>query len=289
MKKLLIIIILFPFFCQAQKLLFLQDNVKGQMDFVKKNRLEVYKLINQSQFVTNDQLDEEKLRKEVIRRFPNTSSSGYAVLDWEGKAMDALISQKDEGTFKMYIGEFVRALKIAKKLRPNVKWGFYALPYRQYWNINDTFRNKNYRLVEILKNQDFIEPSLYTFYPEAVSRKSNSEYIHKNISLALELGRKYNKPVYAFIWHRVHPSNKKYSEEQIPLSVFEEEIAQMLSSYNGYKISGLMWWHSENYSCLNRSKSRVYAKEYEDISDANSYQRAIFQRYFDSIKKYLDK
>jgi len=281
-------LLIMPLISFSQKLLFLQDKVKGQIDFVNENHLDVYTIINQGQFVTNDLLDEKKLRNEIVRCFPSTSATGYAVLDWEGKAMEALISQKDNKALKLYIEQFVKALKIAKQLRPRVKWAFYALPYRQYWNINEVYSKRNYNLAKIIKTQDFIAPSLYIFYPVESAKKGNSEYIKKNVGLALEMGRRYKKPVYPFIWHRVHPSNKEYGEKLVDIDVFEEAIFQITNvTYNGGKIAGLIWWHAENFSYLNRAKSNVFLKEYAHVSDPNKYQKNMFQLYYNRIKKHL--
>jgi len=67
----------------GQKLLFLKDsNSLGQKQFVLNNNISTYEIINQGSFVTDEVLDEERLKKEVIKHFPNIKSEGYGVLDW---------------------------------------------------------------------------------------------------------------------------------------------------------------------------------------------------------------
>lgn len=290
MKNLIIFIFFFPFLSTAQNLLFLQDNVSGQKEFVQKNNLDTYIIINQGQFVTNDLLDEDKLEKEINKRFPIASSNGYAVLDWEGKAMAALVQQNDRSQLELYIEQFIKALQIAKRLRPNVKWAFYNVPNRFLSNISNSFKEKNYRLADIIKCQDFLAPSMYILDPSSDTKISNLKIIRSNIKLTLEMGLKYNKPVYPFIWQRVHPNNKMYNEQLVPISYFKDYIGEIMNtSFNGTKVSGLIWWQCENYYYLTRSKSKVYAREYANLKDRNRYQKDMFQQYYNSIKKYLNK
>ncbi|WP_367329740.1 hypothetical protein [Sphingobacterium multivorum] len=287
----LIIVLSVPVSTFGQKLLFLKDsNSLGQKQFVLNNNISTYEIINQGSFVTDEVLDEGRLKKEVIKHFPNIKSEGYGVLDWEGLAMETLVHQKDIKKLDFYIGQFVRALKIVKSMRPLVKWSFYALPFRSYNIFNESFIQKNYRLAEIIKEQDFIAPSLYIFYIDDSAKTANSKYIQKNIKLALEMGQRFGKPVYPFIWQRVHPNNKINGDQLVPIPVFKNEIAEILNvKYNNKKVSGLIWWHAENYFYANRAKSKAYAKEYLDIKDVDSYQRDMFQMYYNSIKNYLNK
>jgi hypothetical protein len=291
MKNILLFIaFIIPFGCLGQNLYFLQEDGQAQADFVIKNEIGVYKIIYENKFVSNDLLDEVKLKKEIIKSFPQSTASGFGVLDWEGHGMQVLTVQDNDKDLRLYISQFVKALKIAKRLRPNVRWAFYALPFREYWNVNTSFKKKNYRIGEIFENQGFIAPSLYIFYPDESSSKRNKEYITNNVEFALELGNMYKKAVYPFIWHRVHPSNRMYGEQLAPISVFSKEVSQILNtSYNGNKVSGLMWWQSENHIYRNRAKSRVFSKEYNNNGDPNTYQKSMFQQYYDSIEQYFGK
>src|SRR5690606_22987991 len=200
----------------------LVDDVKAQKEFTSENRLNTYKILNQSLFVTNEKVDYNKLDKILQKKFPTRFTSGILVLNWEGKALDELISQKNIKEFNFYKKQFINALLHVKKKRPNVKVGFYALPFRQYWNIDESFYIKNNALIDILKNQDFLAPSQYVFYIDNGSVKGNLNYIQKNVEYALKLGKQLNKPVYPFVWQRVHPSNKCVGEALIPLNIFEK-------------------------------------------------------------------
>lgn len=285
----LVIYCLLPFFVFSQKidLRFLTDN-DASKGFVKENNLNTYKIYYQQFFVTNEKVDYEKLEKLLEKSFPSKTSSGMLVLDWEGKGMDVLVKQDDKKKLAYYKSEYIKALTYVKKKRPNVKVGFYAIPFRQYWGIGDTFISKNNNLIDIIKKQDFIAPSLYTFYIDTQNLKGNHEYINKNLDYALKLGQQLNKPVYPFIWHRVHPSNKKAGNELIPVDFFKNSIKDILSvKYNGKTIKGLFWWHSEDYSYRTRKSSKVISQEYKNINNIYSYQKNIYQNYYDSFKNNL--
>lgn len=275
-------------FAQSFDLRFFSEQVSGQKQFLQENNLNTYKIFYQQFFLTDNKLDIKKLDALLKKSYPNKNSGGMLVLDWEGKGMDVLTKQNNTKEFNFYVAQFKSALKYVKDLRPNVQVGFYALPFRQYWNINKSYYSKNEKLMSILSMQDFIAPSLYIFYPTERYKSSNKEYVDKNVSFALQIGEKLGKPVYPFIWQRVHPSNRQDGNKLVPIGFFSQTIKDILDTkYQGKGVKGLLWWHSENYSFQTKEKSAALKKEYRSVSNANDYQKKMFQSYYNSIKTYL--
>jgi len=101
----------------------------------------------------------------------------------------------------------------------------------------------------LLKEVDVFFPSLYMFYDDGiVGTLKNSEYISSNIQKSIELGKKYDKPVYPFVLHRFHPSNEKLGWSQMDNSFWEDYIHKIVScEYNGHNVDGIVWWAADTY------------------------------------------
>jgi len=203
--------------------------------------------------------------------------------------MDVFKSQTNKQKLQNYIDEFVKSLKYAKQLRPNVKWGFYHLPYLSYWDkATSTNAKKAFNLADIYRQSDFIAPSLYSFYPDSKHTTNNNSYLKNNLELALKIGKQYHKPVMPFIWHRVHPANKSTGGGLLPMAYFKETVREIANaSYQGHKATGIFWWHSESYSFRNQSKDKAVSLEYKSVSDEQTYQYDMFEKYYNGIKEYL--
>ena len=64
---------------------------------------------------------------------------------------------------------------------------------------------------------DAIFPSLYTFYED---QNGWETYARETLQAA----RQFNKPVYAFIWPKYHPSNKTLKGQYIPRECWRLEL-----------------------------------------------------------------
>lgn len=263
-------------------------NNPAQNKFLEDHNISSFLIIYQQFYTTNERLDEQKLEKQIIERYPNKDATGFCVLDWEGKSMEAFKNPKNK-KFQYYVNQFVKTLKFAKKLRPNVKWAFYHLPYISYWDNVKKGRGKNLALDLIFSNQDFIAPSLYVFFPEEDYWDKNIAYIKNNMEIALEIGYKYSKPVYPFIWHRAHPGNKKFANELLPPIFFKQTINQISSaSYKNKRATGVFWWHCENYFYRNKDKLKSIGKEYLKVKHKEQYQYDIFEKYYQVLKPCIN-
>jgi hypothetical protein len=271
-------------------LLFLTDaGAAGQAKFVQENNLETYTIFYQQFFVKENKVDEKMLQKQIETRIPNINATGFAVLDWEGEAYETFKNNQDNKKIKYFVKEFVKAIKVAKKLRPNVKWGYYNLPYLSYWTRPGTINNIDQKLNQIYVNEDFIAPSLYVYYPDEKHNTSNMNYIKNTLRAALMNGKQYKKPVYPFIWQRAHPRFKDRSSELLPEIYFKETVKTIANfETNGIKAEGVFWWHSESYTYRNKNKFKTAEKEYSKVTHVEQYQYNFFKRYYNSIKAYLN-
>jgi hypothetical protein len=95
-----------------------------------------------------------------------------------------------------------------KEERPDLKFGYYSiLPNRDYWapvsadpDRVEEWEAINTRLKRLANEVDVIFPSVYTFY-----NTPNSWDIYA--TAIISEAKKYNKPVYAFVWPQYHNSN----------------------------------------------------------------------------------
>lgn len=255
---------------------------KSQIFFINNNNLTYLEFFYDDTFVTNDQIDINKLNETINKRFPNINESAFLVLDWEGKTYDNLFNKQN---YKSALSQFISAIDIIKKKRPNIKVGYYGFPSREFWNADDTWRTKNHLLAPLYKKMDFIANSIYMFYTDAEIKSSlNTKYIEENMQLALTIGKMYNKPVFPVIWHRYHPSNKKFGLMKIPFVAFENYIYEVLNaSVNGKKISGIFWWQADIYYRKVEKSNLNLQREYQGIKDYDDYDAKLFQKYLNII------
>ena len=194
--------------------------------------------------------DPGRVRRFLEKRFPDEGSEGYLVLDWEaGPFQDLRNFPATDTAFQVASEKLLQLLEEVRKQRPNLKLSYYGIPYRA-WNKWQTENyNPNGKYDVLLSKVDFIAPSLYIVHPdEAVGHNRNLQYLKSNLDAALVYGKKFNKPVTPFVWHRVHAGDKKYGREIIQKEVLASYI-KFISTYtlDGYKAAGVYWWdHASN-------------------------------------------
>lgn len=193
--------------------------------------------------------NKNELKKELDRIFPSPTSSGYAYLDIEDPYMEMIMNldsqnQKFQKAQKLYLD----VLAYAKQLRPNVKWGYYGIPFTTYWERNNKFYNKNQKIQSILKKVDVFYPSLYIFYNNVSFSLENSGYLKDNTKEVIKLASQYNKEIIPFVMSRYHPSNKDKRFKHIENNDFSSYMSSILkSSYNGKVVNGVALWNVDNY------------------------------------------
>ena len=193
-------------------------------------------------------VDAEVLTQFIESRVPDPGSRAMIVLDWEGEAMKVLNAGEGASPLKYqrYYRGFTEAYRLVKEIRPNATVGYYGFPIRDYWNRNASWRQKNRGLDTLISQFDAVFPSVYDFYNNRLSDKSDSLYVADNIKEALLMGQRIGRPVYPFVWHRYHPSNKKVGRQLIPIPEWSDHLRNIVNTnINGQRVNGLFWWSNE--------------------------------------------
>ncbi len=236
------------------KLLVTTDNNSEVINqFLQKNNIQKVGFINDVQF-----LDPNKpftfspllLDRELTRAFPNTQESGIAYIDLEAPYLEYLMNANiNSSEFKRSKKLFLEVLAYAKKARPNVKWGYYYVPFTTYWSRTKAFYDKDQRITEIIQNSDVLFPSIYIFYNKVNFSLENKSYLKENTEQVIRIAQKYNKKVYPLVMTRYHPSNASIGNETIAETDFRAYIATLKNTtYNGKSVDGIMLWNADGYS-----------------------------------------
>lgn len=146
-------------------------------------------------------------------------------------------------------------LKELRNLRPDIKFGFYGvLPSRTYWPLVDSAQNKkrgSWERLNAMAKEDFapyvdaIYPSLYTFYADEKGWRSYAE-------TTLKEARKFNKPVYCYLWPKYHTGGSDVGGEYIPREYWRLQLETCYRHADGIVIwnfepdspwnSDAPWW-----------------------------------------------
>jgi hypothetical protein len=232
-------------------------------------------------------LDETAFRGRIEKAFPDPNATGIGALDWEGSAFSKLRSG-DPGSddYRQGLNQYIRAIQIAKYMRPNVKFGFYALPFT---DREADYQKWNDATAPLLQECDIFFPSLYQYYPQSSTRgDKESSYVKNNMVLVLKLAAQYNKQVMPFIWHRLYPDNKEHGLALISQTGFEKRVQYLVTTqYQGKGIDGIVWWSSDNYYFNQNSPTMQH--EAPAGTDFKSYHEKLIVRYGEGIKQTLAK
>lgn len=191
-----------------------------------------------------NKFDERIVKAFVDKAVSNKDDAGIFIIDWEKQLYDDLKLAASNKKFIAAEKEYVRLIKYIKSLRPNLRVGVYGLPFRVYESKTRNINGDGLKFTGILKHCDIITPSFYFMQTdEEVGKDKNLLIFKNNTEISLEYGAELNKPVVPFIWEIVHPNNKKFGGQLVPLTEFSE-IMKFVSnhSYKGQKIQGFFWW-----------------------------------------------
>lgn len=203
----------------------------------------------------------ENVDQGIKRFYPYKYDKGFLSIDLENKIYhDMRLGKKDDPSTKIAVNQFVHLVEYIKKKRPNVKVGIYGVPFNFNYDSQKS-RNNFEKLAPLLKVVDYISPSLYLSYSEN-ERKSNYviKYIEDNLTLFLDYATIVDKPVYPYVWYRVHPSNKKYGSELISKQWMDLYLKTIRNfEFDGKKVSGIIWWEPSNSVKMLQIKNRYPA------------------------------
>jgi hypothetical protein len=277
------------------ELIMCMSALRGKAEkIVVKNKIVNAQLINMGFVDREDKgcIDEIKLTQVIEKLFPDTTKKYIGIFDWEGKAFDDLVRLPAENIrFQQVIKEYIKVCYIAKKLRPNVRFGFYALPIRNYWNPDDKWRKENLKLIPLLKEVDVLFPSIYDFYKDSDPNAGfikDHVYVHTNVAMAIQFGKQFNIPVFPVVWHRWLNAEEHGGNCLIPLEEFIPHIKAALSvNDHGTKINGLVWWGEDSYFLQTKTKALI--REVATKPNFETYEYEIIKSYSKAIYKAFEE
>ncbi|WP_423708682.1 hypothetical protein [Undibacterium sp. WLX3042] len=145
----------------------------------------------------------------------------------------------DVGGNKSSLAKATDVIQKLKSLKRDLKFGYYGVaPMQTYWplvNPRQADQHQKWREYNELVKTDFapfvdaIYPSLYTFYEDQNGWKTYAVE-------TLRHARKFNKPVYCFLWPKYHESNRRLKDSYIPADYWRMELETCKANADGMVI-----------------------------------------------------
>lgn len=99
--------------------------------------------------------------------------------------------------------KFINVITGIRNARPDLKFAFYSVvPYQTYWsykNPNEARQRRAWRELDKFAKQDLV-PHVDAIFPSLYTRQMDPEVWRKNAEETLIAAKKFNKPVYCFLW-----------------------------------------------------------------------------------------
>ncbi len=252
--------------------------------YVDANGIKRVAFINDVQFLSKSEkfsIDKEALQAELQRAYPDKNAVGTAYIDLEAPYLDWLMhADVNSAEFKKSKQLFLDVLSYVKRERPNVKWGYYAIPFTDYWNRKPSFYAGNNRIAEIIRTSDVLFPSIYIFYNYLSFKRENESYIRDNTRESIKTALKYGKPVYPMVMTRYHPSNAKVGDKSIAFDDFDFYVKTIAAeTVAGKRVDGIALWNADGY---------FYRTKVEAVRSDVERSGLPFQRFYDAyLETYL--
>ncbi|KFF24547.1 hypothetical protein [Chryseobacterium vrystaatense] len=246
--------------------------------FVSDNNIKLVSFVNDRQFLDEKiefAFNPEYLREQVRLAYPDPKAKGMAYIDLEYPYLEYLMNEDvSSDNFKKSLKLFLGVLKFVKTERPDVKWGYYAIPFTSYWERKPDFFERHKKVQEIINNSDVLFPSIYIFYNNTDFDAENIDYLKDNTKEMIRIGKIYNKKVYPFIMSRYHPSTAKIGNGRISTENFRTYVSEMMKTdYKGKKVDGIVLWNFDDYS---------YRINEPKIHEEFSKSKINFDKFYDS-------
>ncbi|WP_347158202.1 T9SS type A sorting domain-containing protein [Pontibacter chitinilyticus] len=221
------------------------------LDYFQSKNIEVTNFLAENAIAqdwNNEKVDAAKVRRTLRDLFPSTNSGGKIVVDWERKGVFKALRDypATDSRYKNAEAEWRKLIGIIRDTRPNVKIGIYGIPFKAWKKSTVGYYNPKGKYDKLLSLVDFLAPTLYIqFADEEVGHARNIEYMQNILDSALDYGKRLHKPVYPFLWGRIHDTNPIYGYELIQINVFAQYVKFISThTYNGYKAKGFYWWEA---------------------------------------------
>ena len=245
-------LLLLPGRGQSIELYHCMVDLKGpQHGIMKKYGIQEAKLIDSRYFdpQKTGKIDSAFFVRSLKEIFPSPNATGMGLLDLEDDNFAAMCMRPyAKVSFRTGLDEFIKLIRIAKWMRPQVRWSIYNIPYTSYWEKDDAWKGQGERLKELFDLVDVLTPAMYDFYPDTTKHNIDKIYIDDNMQLSLRLGEKLGKPVMPYIWQRWHEGNPREGLLLIDEDEFKGHIRQIMKNkYGKISVAGLIWFDAQSF------------------------------------------
>ncbi|KHJ94065.1 hyaluronoglucosaminidase [Oesophagostomum dentatum] len=110
---------------------------------------------------------------------------------------------------------FVATIKLAKKIRPKTKWGFYGFPYCNYnagrndkYECDQKYKDWNENMMFIFNESTALFPSIYLNSDLSITSEQRRRYIHAILKEARRISKKYNPPLPIYAYTKIEYNPK---------------------------------------------------------------------------------
>ncbi|MBM4393526.1 MAG: hypothetical protein FJ090_20575 [Deltaproteobacteria bacterium] len=195
-------------------------------------------------------------------------------IDWEADTMSTLYAG-DIGSeaFRSAAAVFVDFVEQVRALRPDLRFGYYGIPVRTYWDRDAAWHARNDALLPILDASDVVFPSVYDFYTDAdIAEAEDLSYVRDNVGEALRLAG--GKDVLPYVWHRYHDSNATVGGRLIGEDEFKAHVGAVFEAeVEGARAAGVVWWGADRYFAASGTQPwvDVFAEEVPAGADLDAY------------------
>lgn len=265
--------------------------------YFKKNNIEIANLLTISGIIDLDhpeeksKIDPANIRRFLNKNYPDKNSTGKLVLNWETRVFKDLRNYPNsDRRYKYAEGQWRAMIKIIRQERPRLKLGIYGIPFRVWGDWQIANLNPDGKFDDLLSLLDFLAPSFYTIFPdEEVSHERNIKYLTDNLKVALSYGKRLRKPVYPFVWHRVHDSHPVYGHELVQKEVLAKYVKHIANfSHNGVQVKGVMLWEEGDVSARYKDFKSLRNHLRGIVKNIDTYDRQMV-RYAAAILKAVNE
>ncbi|KAH0547171.1 hypothetical protein KQX54_017372 [Cotesia glomerata] len=202
--------------------------------------------------------------------------------NWTKSAIERYAVKSFESAGRLFMEE---TIKLAKQLRPNASWSYYAFPYcfnltpdHPRASCDPQMVKENDRLSWLWKLEDSLLPSFYL--SKSMSSDEQVDFIAGGVKESVRLNKKFPKrPILPYIWYKFNDQTDVYLNENEILSSFKTMLDNGAS---GFVIWGSYMDVNTRQKCVNFEsylenilgpavvKIKITASNYTTVEDPNS-------------------
>lgn len=267
-------------------------------------------IVYESSFIDGGRIDENKLRRAVSDKIPD-GWNGFACLDIENEWFKNLSRDPQSAEYRSGVDNLLRAIQIARAVRPDCKWSFYGIPNLPFFVKDAENRTVGWdkvspeskaRTIAVAKQAqpvvdacDWLAPTVYDPYFDATNPEwieAQKARVRESVALAREMGAVSGapRPVLVFVWHRIHNSNKQDPLRLLGNPEFlEGQVLPALQS----GAAGVVWWGADRYMIrsgeLGKAQPAEAAALTKDADATSAYLLRINKEKLDGLAPHFQR